>query len=99
MERYFNGMRTMQARFVQSNPGGTVVQGTLSVSRPAFGQANSSAELFRLTPDGKYAERVPVRLGRSSVNAVEILGGLQAGDRVIISDMSRYDGVDRVRLD
>jgi multidrug efflux pump subunit AcrA (membrane-fusion protein) len=75
------------------------VDSTLSVSRPAFGQANSPAELFRLTPDGKYAERVPVRLGRSSVNAVEILGGLQAGDRVIISDMSRYDGIDRVRLD
>ncbi|HEX6088560.1 MAG TPA: HlyD family efflux transporter periplasmic adaptor subunit [Gemmatimonadales bacterium] len=75
------------------------VDSTLSISRPAYGQGNSSTDLFRLTPDGKYAERVTVRLGRSSVNAVEILGGLQAGDRVIISDMSRYGDVNRVRLD
>jgi hypothetical protein len=75
------------------------VDSTLSISRPAYGQGNSTTDLFRLTPDGKYAERVTVRLGRSSVNAVEILGGLEAGDRVVISDMSRYGDVDRVRLE
>ncbi len=75
------------------------VDSTLSISRPAYGQGNSTTDLFRLTADGKHAERVTVRLGRSSVNAVEILGGLEAGDRVIISDMSRYGDVDRVRLD
>lgn len=75
------------------------VDSTLSISRPAYGQGNSTTDLFRLTADGKHAERVTVRLGRSSVNAVEILGGLEAGDRVIISDMSRYGDADRVRLD
>ena len=75
------------------------VDSTLSISRPAYGQGNSTTDLFRLTADGKHAERVTVRLGRSSVNAVEILGGLDAGDRVIISDMSRYADADRVRLE
>lgn len=75
------------------------VDSALFVGRPAYGQPNSTAGLFRLTPDGEHAERVTVRLGRSSVNAIEILGGLSAGDRVIISDMSRYDGVDRVSLE
>lgn len=75
------------------------VDSTLSISRPAYGQGNSTTDLFRLTADGKHAERVTVRLGRSSVTAVEILGGLEPGDRVIISDMSRYGDVDRVRLD
>ena len=55
--------------------------------------------LFKLTPDGKEATRVPVRLGRTSVNSVEVLGGLQPGDKVIISDMSRWDGVERVRVE
>lgn len=75
------------------------VDSTLFVGRPAYGQANSTTHLFRLTPDGDHAERVGVQLGRSSVNAIEILAGLQAGDRVIISDMSSHEGVDRVRLD
>ncbi|MBA3893120.1 MAG: HlyD family efflux transporter periplasmic adaptor subunit [Gemmatimonadales bacterium] len=70
----------------------------LHVGRPAYGQANSAVGLFRLTPDGAEASRVNVRLGRTSVNTVEILGGLQPGDKVIISDMSRWDGHDRVRV-
>ncbi|MEO8030100.1 MAG: HlyD family efflux transporter periplasmic adaptor subunit [Gemmatimonadota bacterium] len=70
----------------------------MHVGRPAFGQANSSVSLFKLVEDGTAAIRVKADLGRTSVNAVEILRGLQPGDVVILSDMSRYDGVDRVRL-
>ena len=68
------------------------------VGRPTFGQANSRVSLFRLTPDGEYAERVTVMLGASSVNEIEIREGLVPGDIVILSDMSRYDGSDRVRI-
>jgi HlyD family secretion protein len=71
----------------------------LHLGRPAFGQAGSTVGLFKLTPDGAEAVRTTVRLGRTSVNAVEILGGLQQGDKVIISDMSRWDGSDRVRVE
>lgn len=69
----------------------------LFVARPAYGQSNSSVSLFKLIDDGA-AERMTVRLGRSSVNEIEILAGLAEGDRVIVSDMSRYDDVDRVRI-
>jgi multidrug efflux pump subunit AcrA (membrane-fusion protein) len=72
---------------------------TLFVGRPAYGEAGGTVGLFRLTPDGTHAERVQVRLGRSSVNAVEITAGLAEGDRVIISDMSRHEGAARVKLD
>ena len=71
----------------------------LSLGRPAYGQAGSTVGLFKLTPDGTEAVRTSVRLGRTSVTAVEIVAGLQPGDKVIISDMSRWDGVDRVRVD
>jgi len=71
----------------------------LHLGRPAFGQAGSTVGLFKLTPDGAEAVRTTVRLGRASVNTVEVLGGLQAGDKVIISDMSRWDGSDRVRVE
>jgi HlyD family secretion protein len=70
----------------------------LSVGRPASGASETTVRLFRLTPDGHAAVRVPVKLGRSSFNAVEVLEGLQAGDRIILSEMSRWDHVDRVRL-
>jgi len=70
----------------------------MHVGRPAFGQANSSVSLFKLVEGGSAAVRVKVDLGRTSVNAVEILRGLSPGDVVILSDMSRYDGVDRVRI-
>ena len=70
----------------------------LFVGRPAYGQPDGQVSLFRLLPDGKTAERVTVQLGRSSVNTIEVVRGLQAGDRIIISDMSQWDNVNRVRL-
>jgi HlyD family secretion protein len=70
----------------------------LHVGRPTYGQANSTIGLFRLSPDGDEAERVQVTLGRTSANAVEIVAGLQAGDVVILSDMTRFGSVDRVRV-
>ncbi len=75
------------------------LQDVLYVGRPAFGNENSTISLFRLTPDGKGAVRVPVKVGRASVNAIQVLGGLNEGDTVILSDMSRWDNVDRIRLD
>ena len=70
----------------------------LHTGRPAFGGANGQVGLFKLTPDGDAAIRVPVRLGRTSVNTVEILDGLGIGDRVILSDMTPYAAADRVRI-
>ena len=70
----------------------------LFVGRPAYGQPDGQVSLFRLLPDGRTAERVTVQLGRSSVNTIEVVRGLQAGDRIIISDMSQWDNVNRVRL-
>jgi multidrug efflux pump subunit AcrA (membrane-fusion protein) len=71
----------------------------LYVGRPAFGQENSTISLFRLDPDGKGAVRVSVKVGRASVNAIQVIEGLKEGDTVILSDMSRYDNTDRIRLD
>jgi HlyD family secretion protein len=71
----------------------------LYVGRPAFGNEESTISLFRLDPDGKGAVRVPVKVGRASVNAIQVLQGLHEGDTVILSDMSRYDTTDRIRLD
>jgi HlyD family secretion protein len=68
------------------------------VGRPVFGQARSQITLFRLMPDGKHAERVPVKLGRTSVNTIEIVEGLKVGDQVILSDMSAWDAHNRIRL-
>lgn len=70
----------------------------LYVGRPAYGQANSRIGLFKLVEGGRAAERVYVTLGRSSVNTIEIVDGIQAGDVVILSDMSQWDAFDRVRL-
>jgi multidrug efflux pump subunit AcrA (membrane-fusion protein) len=70
----------------------------LHVGRPAYGQSHSTVSLFRVTEDGKAAERVTVQLGRSSVNQIEIVEGLREGDVIVLSDMSRYDDVDRVRI-
>jgi multidrug resistance efflux pump len=70
----------------------------LHVGRPAYGQGESTVGLFKLDPDGKHATRVSVKLGRTSVNAIQILQGLAVGDRVIISDMSQWDNVERVKL-
>jgi len=71
----------------------------LYVGRPAFGNPNSTISLFRLDQDGKGAERVPVKVGQASVNAIQVQQGLHQGDTVILSDMSRYDTTDRIRLD
>ena len=71
----------------------------LYVGRPAFGQESSTISLFKLDSDGKGAVRVPVKVGRASVNSIQIIEGLQQGDTVILSDMSRWDNTDRIRLD
>lgn len=68
------------------------------VGRPAFGQPNSRVGIFKLVDGDKEAVRTPVSLGCASVNSVEILGGLAPGDKVILSDMSQWDGFDRIRL-
>ena len=69
----------------------------LYVGRPVHGEANSTVGLFKVVNDGTEAVRVPVALGRTSVNTVEILKGLQIGDKVILSDMSAWDNYDRSR--
>jgi multidrug resistance efflux pump len=68
------------------------------VGRPTFGQANQRVSIFKVTPDGAFADRVTIQLGASSVNDMQVLEGLTRGDVVILSDMSRWDGYDRVRL-
>jgi multidrug resistance efflux pump len=82
---------------------GTITQekleNVLYVGRPAFGQEKSTVGMFKLDPDEKTATRVKVELGRSSVNTIEIVGGLKEGDKVILSDMSRYDNQDRIKLE
>lgn len=70
----------------------------LQIQRPVFGQPNSVVGLFKVTPDEKEAYRVQVKIGRVSVQTVEILEGLNVGDKVILSDMSAWDGHDRLRL-
>jgi HlyD family secretion protein len=81
---------------------GTIVIETLRnvryTGRPAFSAGSGSVSLFRLLDGGKFAERVPVELGRSSVNVIEIIRGLDVGDKIIVSDMSTYANVARVRI-
>jgi HlyD family secretion protein len=106
-----NGTRTVDVSLEGDLPAGAVpdlsVDGTIElermgevlfVGRPAFGQENSSVTLFRIEADGVNASRVQARLGRSSVNAIEVLGGLAEGDRVVLSDMSAWDTATRLRL-
>jgi HlyD family secretion protein len=106
-----NGTRTVDVTLVGELPRGAVpdlsVDGTIELERlndvlfmgrPAFGQEQSVVGLFKVTPDGSGAERVQVKLGRSSVNTVEVLSGLNVGEQVILSDMSAYDAYDRIRL-
>lgn len=75
------------------------LEDVLYVGRPAFGQENSTISLFKLDTSGKEAERVPVKVGRESVNSIQVLEGIHEGDTVILSDMSRWDKTDRIRLD
>ncbi len=70
----------------------------LYVGRPVHGQSDSTIGLFKIVEDGAEATRVNVKLGRSSVNTIEILDGLKVGDKVILSDMSAWDAFDRIRL-
>jgi HlyD family secretion protein len=69
------------------------------VGRPAFGQEHSTVGMFRLEADGVHASRVQVKFGRSSPTVIEIVGGLREGDQVILSDMSRVDNFDRIKLE
>jgi HlyD family secretion protein len=107
-----NGTRTVDVSLDGPLPPGAVpqlsVDGTIDlermadvlyVGRPALGNENSTLSLFKVDPDGKGATRVPVKVGRASVNNIQVLEGLKEGDTVILSDMSRYDTVDRVRLE
>jgi HlyD family secretion protein len=75
------------------------LENVLYVGRPAFGQENSTISLFKLDTDGKEAARVPVKVGRESVNSIQVFEGLREGDTVILSDMSRWDKTDRIRLE
>lgn len=70
----------------------------LYVGRPVHGQSESTIGIFKLDEDGSEASRVNVKLGRSSVNTIEIVSGLKVGDKVILSDMSAMDNFDRIRL-
>ena len=75
------------------------LEDVLYVERPVQGQADSTVGLFKVMDGGKTAARVPVKLGRSSVSVIEVVEGLQLGDQVILSDMSTWDGHDKVRLE
>jgi beta-lactamase regulating signal transducer with metallopeptidase domain len=74
------------------------LESVLYVGRPVHATANSTVSLFKIVNEGKEAVRVKVKLGRSSVNTIEVLDGLQVGDKVILSDMSSYENADRIRL-
>jgi multidrug resistance efflux pump len=92
---------TIAGRVTRIDPAavnGTVLVDVLYVGRPTTGQPHTTVTLFRLDPEGKTATRVQVKLGRASVNTIEIVDGLKVGDRVILSDMSSMDSHDRIRL-
>jgi multidrug resistance efflux pump len=107
-----NGTRTVDVDLDGELPAGAVpqlsVDGTIDlermnnvlyVGRPASGNENTTISLFKLDADGKTATRVPVKVGRASVNAIQVMEGLKEGDTVILSDMSRWDNVDRIKLE
>jgi HlyD family secretion protein len=75
------------------------LENVLYVGRPALGQENSTITLFKLDAEGKGAVRAPVKVGRASVNSIQVLEGLKEGDVVILSDMSRWDNTNRIRLE
>jgi HlyD family secretion protein len=106
-----NGTVTVDVEITDALPAGAradlSVDGTIEienlkdvlyVGRPVHGQSESTVGLFKVVDDGAEAVRVNVKLGRSSVNTVEILQGLNTGDKVILSDMSAWENFDRVRL-
>jgi HlyD family secretion protein len=106
-----NGTVTVDVIFTDPLPKGArpdlSVDGTIElehledvvfVGRPAFGDEHSTVGIFRLALDGAHAARTQVQLGRSSVSTIEIVRGLEPGDRVILSDMSQWDANDRIKL-
>jgi HlyD family secretion protein len=106
-----NGTRTVDVALDGPLPRGAVpelgVDGTIElerlndvlyVARPVQGQPDSTVGIFKLVDGGNEAVRVPVKLGRSSVSTIEVVEGLQVGDKVILSDMSNFDAHDRVRV-
>ena len=106
-----NGTVTVDVTLTEDLPRGAVpdlsVDGTIQlehltnvlyVGRPAFGQDQSTIGMFRIVDDSGDAQRVQVTVGRSSVNSIEVVSGLKEGDQVVLSDMSAWDAVDRVRL-
>jgi HlyD family secretion protein len=106
-----NGTRTVDVSLEGELPAGAVpdlsVDGTIELERlddvvfmgrPAFGQDQSTVGIFKIDPATNEATRVQVKLGRSSVNAIEVQSGLQPGDKVILSDMSAWENFDRVQL-
>jgi len=107
-----NGTRTVDVKLDGALPAGAVPQlsvdgqidlerlnDVLYVGRPAFGNENSTISLFKMDPTGKTAAVVHVKVGKASVTQMQILSGLNEGDKVILSDMSRYDNTDKVRLE
>jgi HlyD family secretion protein len=74
------------------------LENVLHTGRPAYAQPEGTIGMFVLEADGRHARRVSVRLGRTSVNTIEIVSGLEAGQIVILSDMSQWDSADRVRV-
>lgn len=106
-----NGTVTVDVRLISELPPGArpdlSVDGSIEVEkltdvlfveRPVIGQANATVGLFRVNTDGKEAERVQVKFGRTSVNTIEVVSGLRVGDKVVLSDMSQWDAHNRVRL-
>ena len=107
-----NGTRTVDVALDGPLPAGAVkglsvdgeidletLKNVLMVGRPALGNENSTLSLFKEDANHKTAERTQVKVGKASVNSVQVLDGLKEGDTVILSDMSRYDNVDRIRLE
>jgi HlyD family secretion protein len=70
----------------------------LNVGRPVFASSEGPSELFKVVEDGRYAIRSRVQFGRTSVSTIEVIEGLAVGDEIILSDMSQWDGCDRIRL-
>jgi RND family efflux transporter MFP subunit len=105
-----NGIVIVDIRFTEPPPktaradlniDGTIeiarTQNTLHVARPAIGEANATTSLFVLS--GGEARRVTVKLGRASLKDIEVASGLREGDEVVLSDMSKWDGIDRLRIE
>lgn len=106
-----NGNVTVDVKLMGELPAGArpdlSVDGTIEIERlndvvymgrPTNGQPNGTLSIFKITPDGQYANRVQVKLGKASVSTIEVLSGLKPGDQVILSDMTAQDGHDRIRL-